>query len=59
LLARELDAGFVAVRKGGKLPIPEEHRVAASFVDFTERPKRLEIDVRMVPDGSRVLVVDD
>jgi adenine phosphoribosyltransferase len=59
VLARELDAGFVAVRKGGKLPIPDEHRVAESFVDYTDQPKRLEVDVRMVPDGSRVLVVDD
>lgn len=59
VLARELDAGFIAVRKGGKLPIPEEHRVAESFVDYTDQPKRLELDVRMVPDGTRTLVVDD
>lgn len=59
VLARELDAGFVAVRKGGKLPIEATHRVSDTLVDYTGEEKTLELDVRMVPDGSRVLLVDD
>ncbi|GAA0281074.1 phosphoribosyltransferase family protein [Halobacterium noricense] len=59
VLARELDAGFVTVRKGGKLPIADEHRISGDLVDYTGEQKTLELDVRMVPEGSRVLLVDD
>ncbi|GAB3415496.1 hypothetical protein GCM10027435_11730 [Haloparvum alkalitolerans] len=58
-LARAFDAGFVAVRKGGKLPIAEEHRLADDCVDWTGTEKTLELDRRMVADGASVLVVDD
>ncbi|MFC7166996.1 phosphoribosyltransferase family protein [Halospeciosus flavus] len=58
-LARELDAGFVAVRKGGKLPIAEEYRISEDLVDYTGEEKTLELDVRMVEAGCRVVVVDD
>lgn len=58
-MARELDAGFVSVRKGGKLPIAEKYRISDTLVDYTGVEKTLELDVRMVPDGARTLVVDD
>lgn len=58
-LARDLDAGFVSVRKGGKLPIDEEYRICADLVDYTGQEKTLELDVRMVEEGCRVVVVDD
>ncbi|MGZ0747435.1 phosphoribosyltransferase family protein [Haloparvum sp. AD34] len=58
-LARDFDAGFISIRKGGKLPIAERYRLADDCVDWTGREKTLELDRRMVPDGERVLVVDD
>jgi adenine phosphoribosyltransferase len=48
--------GLVVVRKGGKLPVRAD---AAEFVDYTGRPKTLEVRPDAVPAGARVLVVDD
>ncbi|MFQ3318526.1 MAG: adenine phosphoribosyltransferase [Natronomonas sp.] len=59
VMARELDAGLISVRKGGKLPIDEAYRISDSLVDYTGEEKTLELDVRMVPDGCRVVLVDD
>lgn len=59
VLAWELDAGFVSVRKGGKLPIEKGHRISDSLVDYTGEEKTLELDTRMVDDGARTLLVDD
>lgn len=58
-VAREFGAGFVPVRKGGKLPIPEETRVSRTVVDYTGDEKRLELDRSAVDATGRVLVVDD
>ncbi|GAB6879309.1 hypothetical protein JCM17823_15830 [Halorubrum gandharaense] len=58
-LARDLDAGFLAVRKGGKLPIADEHRLADDCVDWSGEEKTLELDARAVPEGAEVLLVDD
>lgn len=58
-LAREFDAGFVPVRKGGKLPIPEENRFTRSLVDYTGDEKRLELDRSAVGTDGSLLVVDD
>lgn len=59
VLARELGVGLITVRKDRKLPIDEAHRVADSLVDYTGEEKTLEVDVRKVPDGTRIVVVDD
>lgn len=54
-LAIELDAGFVPVRKPGKLPY-DRH----SFrYDLEYGTDTLEMHVDGVPPGARVLVVDD
>ena len=58
-VADELDAGMLPVRKGGKLPIPEEDRLSETVVDYTDDKKTLELDNRAVPAGAAVLVVDD
>lgn len=58
-VARELRVGFVPVRKGGKLPISDEHRLRETLTDYSETEKTLELDARAVPEGATVLVVDD
>jgi len=55
-LAYRLGAGFVPVRKAGKLPVLADQ---VSFVDYTGRPKALELRARAIPPGSQVLLVDE
>ncbi len=50
-----LSAGFVPVRKPGKLP---HNRVSASY-DLEYGTDSLEIHADAIPPGSRVLIVDD
>jgi adenine phosphoribosyltransferase len=54
-LARELGAGFVPVRKKGKLP----HVVVGHDYELEYGTDRVEIHVDAVLPGERVLVVDD
>lgn len=54
-LARELDRGFVAVRKHGKLP-GEVHR-ASYALEYGQ--DMLELRAGVAAPGSRVLLVDD
>lgn len=54
-LARELDVGFVPVRKPGKLPA---HTLSLDY-GLEYGRDRLEIHVDAMPAGARVLVVDD
>lgn len=58
-VARELGVGFLTVRKGGKLPIPDDRRLQRTLTDYTKSTKRLELDRTSVPDGTKVLLVDD
>lgn len=58
-VALELDVGFLPVRKGNKLPIPEENRLQQQVTDYTGEQKTLEIDAARVSTGLRALVVDD
>lgn len=54
-LARELDAGFVPLRKPGKLPgAVRAQRYALEYGEDT-----LEIQADALPAGQRVLLVDD
>ena len=55
-LALHLHTGFIAIRKGGKLPVASD-RVA--FVDYTDQEKVLELRRGAVLPGARVLVVDE
>lgn len=54
-VASQLGAGFLLVRKPGKLP------VATIGVDYAleYRSDRLELDPGLVPEGRNVVIVDD
>ena len=52
-------AGMLPIRKGGKLPIPEEDRLSETVVDYTGDEKTLELDDRAVQTSAAMLVVDD
>lgn len=54
-VAHRLGAGFVPVRKGGKLP----WRVAEESYVLEYGTDRLEVHVDAVEQGERVLIVDD
>ena len=54
-LARELDIGFVPVRKPGKLPA----RTLTLDYALEYGSDRLEIHADALPAGARVLVIDD
>jgi adenine phosphoribosyltransferase len=55
-LALELHKGFLAVRKGGKLPVPSD---SVEFVDASRERKTLELRKDALRPGTRVLVVDE
>ena len=54
-LAYQLDAGFVPVRKPGKLPAP----VYSATYELEYGKDRLEIHQDAIAPGSKVLIVDD
>lgn len=54
-LAYKLDAGFIPVRKPGKLPAPV-HAVEYALEYGTDK---LEMHQDAIPPGSRVMIVDD
>lgn len=54
-LAAELEIGMIAVRKAGKLPGP----VIGIDYALEYGTARLELQPESVPDGSRVLILDD
>jgi len=54
-IAQALSAGFVPIRKAGKLPRPVHHVEYALEYGVD----RLEIHTNDIPRGSRVLIVDD
>jgi adenine phosphoribosyltransferase len=55
-LALSTRAGFVPIRKGGKLPVPAD---AVEFHDYSGMRKSLELRRDAIPPGARVLVVDE
>jgi adenine phosphoribosyltransferase len=55
-IARALEVGVVAVRKGGKLPVDVDRE---RFVDYTGLEKTLELRRDAVQPNDRVLMVDD
>lgn len=49
--------GFLAVRKGGKLPVAGIQ--SATFVGYSDTEKSLEIRTDQIATGTRVLLVDE
>lgn len=58
-VALELNVGFIPIRKGGKLPIPDNDRLHHELEDYTGEQKSLELDAARVSPGMGVLLVDD
>lgn len=54
-----MGAGFVPIRKGGKLSVPKADIERRRLTDYTDAEKTLELDTAAVPDGARAVVVDD
>ena len=48
--------GFLAIRKGGKLPV---ETVSRQFVDYSGQQKSLEIRLDAITPGTRFLLVDE
>jgi adenine phosphoribosyltransferase len=55
-IALHLGVGFLAVRKGGKLPVAAKR---VSFEDYTDEKKSLELRLDSNLSGLRVLLVDE
>jgi len=55
-IAIQLKKGFIALRKGGKLPVPVQSR---EFTDYTGLQKTLELRTDILESGDRVLLVDE
>lgn len=58
-LAVDLGVGFVAVRKGGKLPYPETDLFRRDLTDYSGEAKSLELHPRLLDGDDRALLVDD
>ena len=56
-VALELKAGFIPIRKTGKLP--SKNKVTQEFVDYSHTQKSLEINQKAIKKGERILIVDD
>jgi len=55
-LALRAGVGFVAIRKGGKLPVLVD---SVSFVDYSGQTKSLEMRRNILTPGAAVLLVDE
>ncbi len=58
-LAAELNAGFVGMRKAGRLPYPGDQLFSASYTDYSKERKTLELRKDALPPNSRVLLADE
>jgi adenine phosphoribosyltransferase len=55
-LACHFQTGFLAVRKGGKLPVKTDR---ATFVDYTGQQKSLELQRDAIQAGTKILLADE
>jgi adenine phosphoribosyltransferase len=55
-LALRLNRGLLVIRKGGKLPVESDR---TDFTDYSGSMKSLELAKGAVPNGARILLVDE
>ena len=55
-VALRLKAGFIPVRKGGKLPVAHD---SETVTDYSGKAKTLELRTNPFPPGTKVLLVDE
>ena len=55
-LALYFKVGFIAIRKGGKLPVETDQ---VHFVDYSGQQKALELPTNALKPGERVLLADE
>jgi len=58
-IAKELNVGFIPLRKGGTLPYKEDALISHSYNDPNKKDKKLEIKKDYIPAKSKVLIVDE
>ena len=58
-IARELDVGFIPLRKKDRLPYPKEVLISQSYIDYSDKEKTLEIKNGYVKAGDKILIVDE
>lgn len=58
-MAQKLGVSFVPVRKGGKLPYPEEMIESVSLIDYSHEQKELCLKKDAIAPGARILIVDE
>jgi len=58
-VAQKTNKGFLAVRKGGKLPGIKGTVKRAHFTDYTKTRKSIEINKASIKKGDRILLVDE
>ena len=58
-VAKELNAGFVPLRKGGKLPYPKENIISYTYTDDKHDGKIYGIKKDSIIANERVLIVDE
>jgi adenine phosphoribosyltransferase len=55
-IALRLGAGFIPIRKGGKLPVAHD---SETVTDYSGKAKTLELRLQPFPAGTKVLLVDE
>lgn len=58
-VAKELNVGFIPLRKKDKLPYPKEALVSRNYIDYSGKEKAFEIKKEFVTAGNRILIVDE
>ena len=58
-IAKELNVGFVPLRKIDKLPYPKEILISQNYITHPDKDKALEIKQGHVTAGDKLLIVDE